>query len=64
MVIAICVTVLSTYQDVELLPSFGEVDLVVEGIGVADVHERQVLQHQAHVGNARWSENYFYLYEF
>jgi hypothetical protein len=57
------VTLLWTYQDVELLPSFGEVHLVVEGVGVADVHERQVLQHQAHVGNARWSEN-FYLYEF
>ena len=41
------------YQDVELLPSFGEVDLVVEVVRVADVDEGQVLQDQSDVGDAR-----------
>ena len=41
------------YQDVELLPSLGEVDLVVEVVRVADVDEGQVLQDQSDVGDAR-----------
>lgn len=40
---------LHVVQDVELLPSLGEVDINVVGhqVIVADVHERQVLEYQA-----------------
>ena len=43
----------AAHQDVELLPPLGEVDFVVEVVGVADVDEGQVLQDQSDVGDAR-----------
>jgi len=46
-----------TYENVELLPPFCEVDLVVEGVGVADVDERQVLKDESDVWNTRRPEN-------
>ena len=46
-----------TYQNVELLPPLGKVDLVVEGVWVANVDERQVLEDQAHIWDARGPVN-------
>ena len=48
---------LSTHENIELLPPLGEVDFSVEGITVADVDKGQVLKDQAHVGYAGWTES-------
>jgi hypothetical protein len=41
-----------SYQDVELLPALGKVDPVLDGVGVPNVDEGEVLQHQPDVGDA------------
>jgi hypothetical protein len=43
---------LSPHQDVELLPALGEVDPLLDGVGIADVDEGEILQHQPDVGDA------------
>ena len=55
MYLAMCL--LSTHENIELLPPLGEVDFSVEGITVADVDKGQVLKDQAHVGYAGWTES-------
>lgn len=41
-------------QDIELLPSFGEIDFAVNQIWIPNLNEGQVLEHKADVGNTRW----------
>ena len=44
---------LFTYENIELLPPLGEVDLVLDEVRVADLDEGEVLEDEADVGDTR-----------
>ena len=45
------------YQNVELLPSFGEVDFVIENVRIADLDKGQVLEDKTNVWDAGRPKN-------
>ena len=44
---------LSTHENIELLPPLGEVDLVLDEVRVADLDEGEILEDEADVGDTR-----------
>ena len=44
---------LSTHENIELLPPLGEVDLILDEVRVADLDEGEILEDEADIGDTR-----------
>ena len=44
------------YQNIELLPSFSEIDFIVKCIGISNLNKSQILKYQSNIWNTRRPE--------